>query len=301
MSAIDFDELVRMQQGVARSGSSTRATARPAPTPAPTPAPAAAAVSTKPPMMLLETWDGKLDPTGWYFSEKYDGVRGWWDGKEFVSRGGNAYVAPALFKAKMPRTVIEGELWMGRGTFQTCSGVARGGSPDDWANMKFMAFDVPDPQAPLELRLTKLYSEAQLASCPWLVAVEQTVVKSAAHLRQLVADVEAKGGEGGVIRRPGSTYKLDSRSTDWLRVVSVLRDEAVVIGYTKGKGGRGGGIGALICAMPNGQQFRVGTGLKAADLQNPPPVGTVITYGYKKLTDGGVPREPRYVGVRDDG
>jgi DNA ligase-1 len=286
MTAVSFEELLRMQQGVSR--------------PAPTRGTPATPKVEKAPVMLLESWDGKLDPTGWYVSEKYDGVRAWWNGKEFISRTGNVFVAPALFKARMPRTVLDGELWMGRRTFQTLSGVARGGSADDWANVKFMAFDVPDESAPLELRLAALHAEVQLASCPWLEAVGQQQVKSIAHLRQLLADVEEKGGEGLVIRRPGSLYRLGARTTDWLRVVSVQTDEAVVVGFTRGAGNRGGGIGALVCRAANGQQFKIGTGLKTSDIANPPPVGTVVTYGYKCLTDAGIPREPRFIRVRGD-
>lgn len=297
MTAVDFEELLRMQQGVKRTSRPTVVVSPPTPTTAPAPSPQ----PTKPPVMLLESWDGKLDPTGWWGSEKYDGVRAWWNGREFVSRTGHVFVAPALFKAKMPRTVLDGELWLDRGKFQTCSGVARGGGPDDWANMKFMAFDVPDfADLPLEYRLARLNAEVQLASCPWLLAVGQHKIESADHLRKMLAAMESEGAEGIVIRRPGSLYKLDSRTTDWLRVVSVQTAEAEVVGYTRGKGARGQGIGALICCMPNGQQFKIGTGLKTSDVLSPPPVGTVVTYGYKTLTDAGLPREPRFIRVRGD-
>jgi DNA ligase-1 len=250
--------------------------------------------------MLVNTWDGKLDPTGWWASEKLDGVRAWWNGTDFVSRGGNVFVAPALFKARMPRVVLDGELWMGRQTFQTLSGVARGGSPDDWANVKFMAFDAPLVAGTLEQRLQALHGHVQLASCPWLVAVAQTKLMSAAHLLKLLADIEGKGGEGLVIRRPGSTYDQGTRTSNWLRVVSVQTAEAIVIGFTKGKGVRDGGCGALVCRLPNGIEFKIGTGLKTKDIENPPPVGTKVTFGYKCLTNAGIPREPRYIRERDD-
>lgn len=299
MTAVDFDELLRMQRGVTRSAG--RSTSRVVVAQASVPAPAPRVEPTKPPVMLLESWDGKTDPTGWWGSEKYDGVRAYWDGKEFLSRTGHAFVAPALFKAKMPPTALDGELWLGRGKFQTCSGVARGGSPDDWADMKFMAFDVPAfAELPLEHRLARLHAEVQLASCPWLHAVGQHKIESASHLRVMLSALETEGGEGIVIRRPGSLYKLGERTSDWLRVVSVQTAEAEVVGFTRGKGARDHGVGALVCRMPNGQQFKVGTGLKTADVANPPPVGTIITYGYKTLTNAGLPREPRFVRVRGD-
>src|SRR5712675_837399 len=36
--------------------------------------------STAPPLLLAETWDNAIDPTGWWLSEKLDGVRAYWDG-----------------------------------------------------------------------------------------------------------------------------------------------------------------------------------------------------------------------------
>src|SRR5437660_2866176 len=54
--------------------------------------PAAPKVSTSavqaPPLLLAESWDGSSDPSGWWLSEKLDGVRAYWDGKRFVSRLG---------------------------------------------------------------------------------------------------------------------------------------------------------------------------------------------------------------------
>ena len=38
-----------------------------------------------PPLLLAETWNGSIDPQGWWISEKLDGVRCFWDGKQFLS------------------------------------------------------------------------------------------------------------------------------------------------------------------------------------------------------------------------
>ena len=35
-----------------------------------------------PPLLLAESWDGELDPKGYFMSEKLDGVRAYWDGKQ---------------------------------------------------------------------------------------------------------------------------------------------------------------------------------------------------------------------------
>jgi DNA ligase 1 len=41
-----------------------------------------------PPLLLAESWDFITDPIGWWLSEKLDGVRALWDGKQFWSRLG---------------------------------------------------------------------------------------------------------------------------------------------------------------------------------------------------------------------
>lgn len=50
----------------------------------------------KPGVLLANTWKSDVDPTGWWISEKLDGVRAFWCGKQgkFFSRLGNVYEAP---------------------------------------------------------------------------------------------------------------------------------------------------------------------------------------------------------------
>src|SRR5687767_7233532 len=39
----------------------------------------------EPPILLAESWDNSLDLSGWWMSEKLDGVRAYWDGQQFLS------------------------------------------------------------------------------------------------------------------------------------------------------------------------------------------------------------------------
>jgi DNA ligase 1 len=70
-----------------------------------------------PPLLLAESWDGDLDPKGFWMSEKLDGVRAFWDGKQFLSRLGNRYHAPAWFTEGLPLEPLDGELWIDRKKF----------------------------------------------------------------------------------------------------------------------------------------------------------------------------------------
>jgi len=107
------------------------------------------------------------------------------------------------------------------------------------------------------------------------------------------------GGEGLMMRRPRSHYEV-GRSHSLLKVKSFHDAEARVIGHQPGTGKHKGRLGALLVEMPNGTQFAVGTGLSDAERNRPPAIGSIITYRYQELSDGGVPRFPSYVGVRHD-
>src|SRR6185437_10159889 len=55
-----------------------------------------------PGLLLAESWDNAADLSGWWMSEKLDGVRAYWDGKQFLSRQGNLYHAPEWFIEGLP-------------------------------------------------------------------------------------------------------------------------------------------------------------------------------------------------------
>src|SRR5262245_35748711 len=74
--------------------------------------------ASAPALLLAESWDGTTDPTGWWLSEKLDGVRAYWDGRQFLSRLGNVFYAPDWFVAGLPEAPLDGELWLGRKQFQ---------------------------------------------------------------------------------------------------------------------------------------------------------------------------------------
>ena len=70
--------------------------------------------------------------------------------------------------------------------------------------------------------------------------------------------------------------------------------------HQEGAGRHKGRLGALLVEMPDGTTFSVGTGFSDAERESPPPVGSVITYRYQELSDGGVPRFPSYVGIHEE-
>ncbi len=253
-----------------------------------------------PPLLLAHTWANDVDLSGWWMSEKLDGVRAYWDGKSFWSRQGNAFLAPDWFTERLPDFPLDGELFGGRRAFQrTVSIVRRQDRSNDWKELAFVVFDAPSLDAPFEERLKACEQYIEDVAPPYAEWLEHERCRGVEHLREELARVEALGGEGLMLRQPGSRYEA-GRSTTLYKVKSFRDDEARVVGHLAGAGRHKGRLGALEVELRNGVRFSVGTGLSDAERENPPPLGSIITFRYQELSRDGVPRFPSYVGVRVD-
>ena len=94
--------------------------------------------------MLPLVYHEQADIKGWLISEKLDGVRGYWDGKQLFSKNGKILSPPPEFTAQLPDFALEGELWGGRGTFEKTASIVLQQQPHSaWLQLKFAIFDVP--------------------------------------------------------------------------------------------------------------------------------------------------------------
>jgi DNA ligase-1 len=253
-----------------------------------------------PPLLLAHVWENDVDLTGWWMSEKLDGVRAWWDGKRFLSRLGNEFFAPEWFTKDLPDTPLDGELWLNRKSFQrTVSIVRRQDRSDHWKELSYMVFDAPQMAEPFEERIAYIDDFVRRRRPEFVKAHTHQLCKNVEHLREELSRVESLGGEGLMLRRPQSRYEA-GRSPTLLKVKTFYDAEARVIDYVDGKGRHKGRVGSLVVETPEGVKFSVGTGLSDAQRGNPPAVGSTITYRFQELSDGGVPRFPSFVGVRLD-
>lgn len=257
-----------------------------------------------PPILLAQSFEDfdDLDPTGWWMSEKLDGVRGYWNGKDFISRQGNIFHAPDWFKAGLPDHPLDGELWMARKAFQkTISVVKRLDGGKQWESIKYVVFDAPHLKIPFEERmdfLHQLMPKGTFGSLQFAEVHPHSPVKSRQHLLDELKAIESLGGEGLMIRKPKSLYEA-RRSATILKVKPFKDAEAEVIGHEPGKGRHKGRLGALVVKMPSGKTFNVGTGLSDADRDSPPKIGCTITYRYTEHTDDGIPKCASFIATRD--
>ena len=269
-------------------------------------APVTLASNGKPPLMLANVYHPGVALTDYWVSEKYDGVRGFWDGQKLLTRGGQAINAPAWFTANWPATPMDGELWAGRGQFQKAVSTVRQQTPDDaaWRGIRFMVFDLPAELGPFTERLSTLNNVVAKLAVPWVQAVPQSKVASHAVLQNQLKQITKAGAEGLMLHRGSSLYK-GVRNDDLLKVKMHDDAEAKVIGHVPGKGKYAGQLGALLVEMPAvdrnaAKRFKLGTGFSDAQRKNPPAIGSQVTYRYRGLTESGLPRFASFMRLREE-
>ncbi|BFZ13136.1 hypothetical protein BsWGS_16175 [Bradybaena similaris] len=250
-------------------------------------------------LLLAHKYEEKSqNPVGWWISEKLDGVRAYWNGRCFYSRLGNAFYAPTWFTKDLPTDfTLDGELFGGRGEFQSTVSIVKTAECPGWKDIKYYVFDSPDMgKTPFEERMNKIKEYFEEHQPEHAVFVEQTKCKSLTHLDEKLTRILNLGGEGLMIRKPQSLYER-TRSTTLLKIKKFYDAEAIVIGHDKGKGANAFRCGSLRCRMACGKEFSVGSGMTNKDRDKPPKIGTIITYKFQELSKSGTPRFPTYVGV----
>ena len=163
--------------------------------------------------MLAKVYDGR-DPSGWMLAEKLDGFRARWTGAELVSRNGRTFRAPDWFLAQLPAIPLDGELYAGRGRLSTVAGTVRKPVPVDaqWRHIRYMVFDAPEAAGGFEERLVAATHAVERSGVAQAVAHRPCAGRS--DLSEQFRAVVDAGGEGVMLRRPGSPY--DPRRTDAL-------------------------------------------------------------------------------------
>lgn len=253
------------------------------------------AATETPDVMLAKVYRHHEDVTRFWVSEKLDGVRARWDGRQLISRGGKIFMAPEWFVRDFPDQPLDGELWMGRGSYEDVVSVVRRQTPHDgWRNVKFMVFDLPAQEGTFTKRIKAM---RQLKKTPYLDVIEQFRVASNKALMDKLDDIARQGGEGLMLHRQNAFYHSD-RSDDLLKVKPFEDAEAIVVGYKPGKGKITGLMGAIKVRMANDKEFYIGSGFTQQQRKTPPPIGGLVTYRYQGFTQAGIPRFAVFVRQR---
>jgi DNA ligase 1 len=254
-----------------------------------------------PAFLLAEKYKSGVDVTQYLISEKYDGVRAIWDGKQFYSRQGNTIHAPAWFTKDLPKTQLDGELWLARGEFDALSGAVRKDEPIDaeWQKITYHIFELPYAPGTFEIRAKRIVEIVKKTNLKQLKAVTQFRVADEKELKVKLNQTVKNGGEGLMLHRADALYET-GRSSVLVKLKPLYDAEATVVAHTAGKGKYTGKLGALVVETPEGIRFKLGTGLTDAQRENPPKIGSLVTYTYKDLTKSGKPKFARFLRVRNE-
>ena len=260
------------------------------------------AAADKPALLLAEKYrqDQDIDLAAYWISEKLDGVRAFWDGDRLMSRGGNAFAAPAWFTAGFPPLALDGELWVGRGRFEeTVSIVSRHKPHDGWRRVRYMVFDVPETPGTFDQRLQTMRAAVASSPSAFLAVIPQTRVADHQALLEKLETVVGEGGEGLMLHRGDSRYR-SGRSTDLLKLKKFDDAEGIVIAHNPGRGRLEGLMGSVTVRTERGVIVKVGSGFSDAERRNPPPIGATITFKHQGFTASGKPRFPVFWRIRSD-
>lgn len=254
----------------------------------------------EPDLFLLNVYDEEKSVVGWVMSEKLDGVRGYWDGKQLLTRSGKKINAPDWFLANYPPFAIDGELWTKRGDFETISSIVATEVPDErWRNIGHYIFEVPNQPGGLLSRLQVLqdFLAEQSQNKTPIRVLAQTKIRSPKQVEQFLKMVTDDGGEGVVIRNPQALYKT-GRSQDALKFKQHQDDECVIVGFNEGTGKYANMMGAVSCEWREGRVITIGSGFSDKQRANPPAIGSTITFKYYGLTKNGIPKFASFLRVR---
>ena len=262
-----------------------------------------------PDLLLLKEYTNGQSVQGWLMSEKLDGVRAYWNGRQLMSRSGKPFAVPSWFTENFPPFELDGELWLGRNQFEdTVSIVNKHTAHKGWESITYQIFELPNQAGGLLARMNILNLYLTHFPAPYLRMVKHVDISSDAQLQTELNRILALDGEGLVVRNPQSLYH-SGRSNEALKVKLKQDAECQVTGYTPGKGKYLDKVGALLCEVVDGQlsdltrpedrRLKIGSGLSDLQRAHPPKVGEIITFQYIGLTQKGLPRFPVFLRVRD--
>lgn len=240
------------------------------------------------------------DVKDWLISEKLDGIRAYWDGKNLLSRQNKIINAPKSFTKDFPPFELDGELWTKRGDFENIQSIVMTQTPSEkWSQISYMIFEAPHARGNFKERLKKVQEYIREKNILHVKIIEQRVINSKEEVELFLENIIKNGGEGAMLKEASKEY-FEGRSNYLLKVKKAQDMEAKVIGYKNGKGKFKDMMGSLHVEFENGVQFYIGSGFSDEQRKNPPKIGEMVTFKYYGFTKEGKPKFASFMRVRVD-
>jgi DNA ligase-1 len=245
-----------------------------------------------------KTYKGDENISGWLMSEKLDGIRGYWNGKNLLTKKGKIIYAPTWFTKDLPKFELDGELWTKRNDFENIQNIIMDKTPSkDWTKITYNIFEVPNTKGNFLKRLEKINLWLEKNSINHLKVIKQIKVKDKEQLNIFLEEIISKKGEGIIIKNPTQDYHT-GRSPHILKVKKVQDMEGVVIDINISEKTKV--LKSLVVKLKNGIVFNLGTGFNKKERESHAKIGDIITFKYYGFTKYGKPKFASFLRVRKD-
>ncbi|MDD2219090.1 MAG: DNA ligase [Desulfoplanes sp.] len=254
--------------------------------------------AASPELQTPQTYHGNESITGWYMSEKLDGIRGYWDGQRLLSKEGTLIHIPSWFTAQFPPFELDGELWAGRGNFQNVQSTVMDQNPSpQWYTISYNIFEVPHAPGDFPTRLNKAQQWFDQHNATNVHIIAQQPCTGHEHVQQFLKKIAKDGGEGVIIKDPSIPYR-DGSGQRVLKIKHIEYMDGTVMGHTPGKGKYTGLMGSLTLKLENGIIFKLGSGFSMNERHYAPRIGAVVTFKHYGFSKNGTPRFASFVKVK---
>ncbi|MEN8718377.1 MAG: DNA ligase [Sulfurovum sp.] len=234
------------------------------------------------------------DFSSWLMSEKLDGIRAYWNGKELLSKNGNKIYAPLWFTKNLPNFKLDGELWTKRNDFENIQNIVLDKIPSNkWKQITYNIFEVPNQSGNFIKRLNTIKEYKEKNHIPHLKIIKQINVKNSKHLDSYLNEIISKKGEGVILKNFSKDY-FTGRSKNILKMKKFYDDEGEVIGINYNLQNK---FKSLRLKYKN-VEFNLGGGFSSKEKRNPPKIGDIVTFKYYSFTKNEIPKFASFLRIR---
>ena len=236
---------------------------------------------------------------------KLDGVRVIYDPrwKQLFTRNGLQieccdHIVKAIADAGLANYALDGEIYVHGLAFDKINHLLT--SPintEETAQLQYHIFDWFNYRPMIE-RLHRMRSWSFKAP---LFMVDTRMILTQKGIEKYYQHQLKKGYEGIMLRSPYADYKCN-RTRALRRMKPVKDTEATLVGFSQGTGKNAKTFGSLLLRMPNGIEFKCAgfDDETRTRLHKTQPIGAVVQFTHQGYTINGVPRFPRFKGIRVD-
>ncbi|MCP4970117.1 MAG: DNA ligase [Arcobacter sp.] len=245
-----------------------------------------------------KTYKGDENISTWVMSEKLDGIRAVWTGKELVSKKGNKIYAPKWFTVNFPNFKLDGELWTKRDDFENIQNIVMDKKPSiKWNKITYNIFEVPNSKGDFFKRLEKAKIYFKKNDTRYVKIIDQIKIKDKNHLDNFLENIVLKKGEGVIIKDPFKSYHT-GRSPHILKVKKVYDMEGSVIAINISK--KTNKLKSLTLKLKNGVVFNLGGGFSKKQRDKSFKKGDIVTFKYYGFTKYGKPKFASFLRLRKE-